>query len=64
RMSELDQLDSGGEARKLLDKSYLSEIEDLDYYDAISEFTQRQTALQAAQQTFVSLSGLALFKYL
>ena len=64
RMSELEQLDSGGEARTLIDKSYLSEIEDLDYYDAISEFTQRQTALQAAQQTFVSLSGLALFKYL
>ncbi|SFN17807.1 flagellar hook-associated protein FlgL [Variovorax sp. OV329] len=64
RMNELDQLDSDGEARKLIDKSYLSEIEDLDYYSALSEFTQRQTSLQAAQQTFVSLSGLALFKYL
>ncbi|HYP71642.1 MAG TPA: flagellar hook-associated protein FlgL [Variovorax sp.] len=64
RMNEIDQLNSGGEARTLIDKSYLSEIEDLDYYDAISEFTQRQTALQAAQQTFVQLSGLALFKYL
>lgn len=64
RMNELDQLDSDGEARNLIDKSYLSEIEDLDYYSALSEFTQRQTSLQAAQQTFVSLSGLALFKYL
>jgi len=64
RMNELDQLDSGGADRTLIDKSYLSEIEDLDYYDALSEFTQRQTALQAAQQTFASLSGLALFKYL
>jgi len=64
RMAELEQLDSDGESRALIDKSYLSEIEDLDYYDALSEFTQRQTSLQAAQQTFVSLSGLALFKYL
>jgi flagellar hook-associated protein 3 FlgL len=64
RMNELEQLDTSGADRALIDKSYRSEIEDLDYYDALSEFTQRQTALQAAQQTFASLSGLALFKYL
>jgi flagellar hook-associated protein 3 FlgL len=64
RMNELDALNAGGAARELMDKSHLSEIEDLDYYAALSEFTQRQTALQAAQQTFASLGGIALFKYL
>lgn len=64
RMNELDALDEAGNSRTLIDKSALSGVEDLDYYSAIAEFTQRQTSLQAAQQTFVSLSGLALFKYL
>lgn len=64
RMNELDSLDDAGDSRTLIDKGALSGIEDLDYYSAVSEFTQRQTALQAAQQTFVSISGLALFKYL
>jgi flagellar hook-associated protein 3 FlgL len=64
RMAELDSLDASGASRSVADKSYLSQLQDLDYASAISEFTQRQTALQATQQTFSQLSGLALFKYL
>ena len=64
RMNELDALNTGGASRYLIDKSYLSELEDLDPASAISEFLQRQTSLQATQQTFARLHSIALFNYL
>lgn len=42
----------------------LSEVQDLDYAEAISKFNLQLTALQAAQQTFVKTQGLSLFNYL
>lgn len=64
RLQELDALGTTGDSRNLSDKSYLSDLQDLDYASAISEFYQRQTALQASQQTFVKLQKLSLFNYL
>lgn len=64
RMNEIDALDTAGASRDLIDKGYLSDIQDLDPAAAISEFLQRQTALQATQQTFARLHGIALFNYL
>lgn len=64
RLQELDALQANGEGRNLSDKSYLSDLQDLDYAAAISEFYQRQTALQASQQTFVKIQQIALFNYL
>lgn len=64
RLQELDALGSTGDSRALYDKSYLSDLQDLDYASAISEFYQRQTALQASQQTFVKIQQIALFNYL
>jgi len=64
RLQELDALQATGESRNLSDKSYLSDLQDLDYAAAISEFYQRQTALQASQQTFVKIQQIALFNYL
>ncbi|WP_198088194.1 flagellar hook-associated protein FlgL [Variovorax sp. E3] len=64
RQTEIDALDSGGAARKLQEDAYLSSIEDLDPYSAISEFYQRQTSLQATQMTFAKLNSISLFNYL
>ncbi|MDM0002117.1 flagellar hook-associated protein FlgL [Variovorax sp. J22P240] len=64
RMNELDALDDSGETRDLMDKSYLSAIQDLDPVAAISEFYQRQSSLQATQLTFTKLNSIALFNYL
>ncbi len=64
RLQELDALGATGDSRTLYDKSYLSDLQDLDYASAIAEFYQRQTALQASQQTFVSIQKIALFNYL
>ncbi|MFZ2386360.1 MAG: flagellar hook-associated protein FlgL [Polaromonas sp.] len=64
RLQELDALSVTGDSRTLSDKSYLSDLQDLDYSSAIAEFYQRQTALQASQQTFVKIQQIALFNYL
>lgn len=42
----------------------LSEIQDLDYAEAISRLSLQMTGLQAAQQSFAKVQGLSLFNYL
>ena len=64
RLLELDNLNVTGDTRTLYDKSYLSDLQDLDYATAISEFYQRQTALQATQQVFVKTQQISLLNYL
>lgn len=64
RLQELDTLAVVADDRTLFDKSYLSDLQDLDYSSAIAEFYQRQIALQASQQTFVKIQQISLFNYL
>jgi flagellar hook-associated protein 3 FlgL len=64
RLNELDALAVTGDNRTLTEKSFLSDLRDLDYATAIAEFYQRQTALQASQQTFVRIQQISLFNYL
>lgn len=42
----------------------ISQLEDLDYAEAISRFTMQKTALQASQQSFGKIQGLSLFQYI
>lgn len=42
----------------------LSDVQDLDYAEAISRFNLELTALQAAQQAYVQMQGLSLLNYL
>ncbi len=42
----------------------LSEIQDLDYAEAISRLNQQQVGLEAAQQSYVRVQGLSLFNFL
>jgi flagellar hook-associated protein 3 FlgL len=64
RLAEVDSLDSAGTDRDLQYSTSLSKLQDLDYAKAISDFTQTQTTLQAAQKTFMSAADLSLFKLL
>ena len=64
RLQELDALAVSADNRTLQDKISLSDLQDLDYSSAIAEFYQRQTALQASQQTFVKIQQISLFNYL
>jgi flagellar hook-associated protein 3 FlgL len=45
-------------------KTSLSEIEDLDYTEAITQMTKDTMALQAAQASFAKISQLSLFDYI
>jgi flagellar hook-associated protein 3 FlgL len=64
RLTELDSLNSSGSARDIQYSQTLSQLQDVDYAKAISQLTQQQMTLQAAQQSFVKIAGLSLFNYL
>ena len=42
----------------------LSQIEDLDYAEAITQLNLKSVGLQAAQQVYVKVQGLSLFNFL
>lgn len=58
--SQLDVLDET--ALRL--KSTLSEIEDLDYAEAVTRMNKEMMALEAAMGSFAKISGLSLFDYI
>jgi flagellar hook-associated protein 3 FlgL len=64
RLKELSSLNISGEDRALQYSQSLSALLDVDYNEAISSFTQQNTTLEAAQKTFVKVSGLSLFNLL
>lgn len=64
RLNELDVIDSVSGNRELNYAQTMSDLVDLDYNQAISEYSLRQVGMQAAQQAFVGMRDLSLFKYL
>ncbi|WP_300451263.1 flagellar hook-associated protein FlgL [Accumulibacter sp.] len=64
RMQELDALSSNSSAVDIQYQQMLSGLQDLDYAQAITDFTRQQVVLEAAQKSFVSISDLSLFKYI
>ncbi|HRP96779.1 MAG TPA: flagellar hook-associated protein FlgL [Rhodocyclaceae bacterium] len=64
RLVELDALDYASGDYDLQYAETLSRLQDLDYAEGISRFTQQQTLLEAAQQSYVRVTGLSLFNFL
>lgn len=64
RTTELAALDSLGEEVNLQFETSLSNLRDLNYTEAISKLTQNLSYFQAAQQSFMKVSGLSLFNYI
>lgn len=64
QMVETEQLKNLGEDLNLQYAQAISRLEDVDYNEAISRLTQQQTYLQAAQQSFLRVTGLSLFNFL
>ena len=64
KLNELDVVDSVGSNRMLNYEQTLSDLVDLDYADAISEYSLRQVGLQAAQKAFVDIKGMSLFDFM
>ncbi len=50
--------------RELISRDVLSQLEDLDYAEALSNLTQQSFILEAAQQSFVRVSALTLFNFI
>ena len=64
RMRRADQQAETNDAFNLQLKETLSELQDLDYAEAISRLNIQMLALQAAQQTFAKTQSMSLFNYL
>ncbi|MBI5626183.1 MAG: flagellar hook-associated protein FlgL [Nitrosomonadales bacterium] len=64
RLNEIDALQTTGDDLGLQFKQTLSQLQDTDYNKAISDLTQQQMGLQAAQKSFVKVADLSLFSYL
>ena len=64
QMKELDSLVNTSSDLDIQYQTTLTDLVGLDYYKALSDFTMQKTALEAAQKSFVEISGLSLFNYL
>jgi len=64
RERELDVLGSAASNSDLQYSTQISALQDIDYNKAISDLNRQQVSLQAAQQSFVKISGKSLFDFL
>jgi flagellar hook-associated protein 3 FlgL len=64
RQNSLDSADAESSNVKLVLQQTLSEVEDLDLAEAISQLTFETTALEAVQATFSRIQNLNLFNFL
>lgn len=64
RMSSLDAAEASREDHKLELQRMKSDLEDLDYADALAKMNQQLVGLQAAQASYMNISQLSLFNYL
>lgn len=64
RLQELDSLNNAGEDRNVQYNQILSDLQDLDYTQALTKLSQQQITLEAAQRSFVTTSKLSLFNFI
>lgn len=64
RMNEIDTLESVGGDQSIQFEQLLSQLQDVDFAKATSDFQRQQLYLQAAQQSYIKISGLSLFNYI
>lgn len=64
RQNEISSLQTTGDNLGVQYQSALTQLQGVDMAKAISDLTQQQTNLQAAQKSFASVSSLSLFSYL
>jgi len=64
RLQSLDSRANENADERIRIESQVSEIQDLDYAEAVGRLNLQTTALQAAQQAYIKVQGLSLFNYL
>jgi len=63
-LQEIETLESVGSDLEIQFEKTLSQLQDVDLAKAISDLTRQQLFLEAAQKSFVSISGLSLFDFI
>lgn len=64
RRAEIESLSNVSSALDLHYQERLSNLQEVDLVQAISDFTQLETQLQAAQSSFAKITALSLFNYI
>lgn len=64
RMNAVEEQKTANETFALAVEQVRSNLEDLDYAEAVSRFNQQLAALQASQQSFLKIQNLNLFNFL
>ena len=64
RLNAIDAQKDVNDSFKLQIQETLSNLQDLDYAEAVSRLNLQITGLQAAQQSFIKIQGLSLFNFL
>ncbi|MDY4315380.1 flagellar hook-associated protein FlgL [Pectobacterium actinidiae] len=62
QLNEIDNLDAVGKDRDVANKTALSQLQDTDWYDAISSYVMQQSSLQASYTAFQNMQGMSLFQ--
>ncbi len=60
--ASLDRVSGAHDDNKLINKGLISDVEDLDYSDAILKMNTEMAALQATQMSYTKIQSLSLFK--
>lgn len=64
QLNEIQILDDTGDDISLQYSKVLSDLQDLDYTQALSDLAKKNTIMEAAQKSFVSTSKLSLFQFI
>ncbi|TVP88832.1 MAG: flagellar biosynthesis protein FlgL, partial [Pseudomonadaceae bacterium] len=64
RLNIIDSSENELSEAKLINQTITSELEDLDYAEALSRLSLQSVVLEAAQQSFVKISSLNLFNFI
>lgn len=62
QLNEVDNLDAVGKDRDVSNKTTLSQLQDTDWYQAISSYVMQQSSLQASYKAFQDMQGMSLFQ--
>ncbi|MCA5919159.1 flagellar hook-associated protein FlgL [Pectobacterium brasiliense] len=62
QLNEIDNLDAIGKDRDVANKTALGQLQDTDWYDAISSYIMQQSSLQASYTAFQNMQGMSLFQ--
>ncbi|MFC3395199.1 flagellar hook-associated protein FlgL [Brenneria rubrifaciens] len=62
QLNEIDNLDSIGADREVANSQALSQLQDTDWYEAISTYSMQQASLDAAYTTFQNMQSMSLFQ--